>query len=138
MSKRLVNSSPVAPSDTHLEHVLQLIREGSATTRPDLVRVTGLTRKIVIQRVDQLISMNLVREGPTVASTGGRPPGRLDFVADAGCVLAVGLGATGLTAAITDLSGRVLAERRRRLPFGARPAVALARAEALFTWLLEI
>ncbi len=137
MSKRLVNSSPVAPSDTHLEHVLQLIREGSATTRPDLVRVTGLTRKIVIQRVDQLISMNLVREGPTVASTGGRPPGRLDFVADAGCVLAVGLGATGLTAAITDLSGRVLAERRRRLPFGARPAVALARVEALFTWLLE-
>jgi predicted NBD/HSP70 family sugar kinase len=137
VSKRLVIASPVAPSDTHLEHVLQLIREGSATTRPDLVGVTGLSRKVVIQRVDQLISMDLVREGPTVASTGGRPPGRLDFVSDAGCVLAVGLGATGLTAAIMDLSGRVLAERRRRLPFGARPAVALARVEALFTRLLE-
>ncbi|WP_162257554.1 ROK family protein [Phycicoccus sp. Soil802] len=137
MSKRLASTPPVASSDTHLEQVLRLILEGSANTRPDLVRVTGLSRKIVIQRVDQLIAMSLVREGPTVASTGGRPPGRLDFVADAGSVLAVSLGATGLTAAITDLSGHVLATRHRRLPLGARPDVALAAAEAVFTRLLE-
>jgi predicted NBD/HSP70 family sugar kinase len=135
VSKQLIPSVP--PGDTHLEHLLQLIREGRATTRPDLVHVTGLSRKVVIQRVDQMIALGLVREGPTVASTGGRPPGRLDFAADAGCVLAVELGATGITAAIADLSGRVLAERRRRLPFGARPAAALERTEALFARLLE-
>lgn len=126
-----------APSDSHLEQVVRLIRERRATTRPDLVRVTGLSRKIVIQRVDQLIAMGLVREGPTTASTGGRPPGRLDFASDAGCVLALELGATGLTVGLADLSGKLLAERTRRLPFLAPPQAALQRANEMFTGLLN-
>jgi predicted NBD/HSP70 family sugar kinase len=129
--------SPAAPGDTHLEQVLRLVRERQATTRPALVRVSGLSRKVVIQRVDQLISMGLVREGPTAASTGGRPAGRLDFASDSGCVLAVELGATGMTAGLGDMSGQLLESRERRLPFGARPAVVLKRAEALFARLLE-
>jgi predicted NBD/HSP70 family sugar kinase len=130
-------TSPVTSRDAPLEQVVALIRDSQATTRPALVQVTGLSRKIVIQRVDQLISMGLVREGPTTVSTGGRPPGRLDFAADAGCVLAVELGATGMTAGLADLSGRILAERSRRLPFGASPRVALTRARQMFTRLLD-
>jgi predicted NBD/HSP70 family sugar kinase len=128
--------TPAPPSDTHLEQVLRLIRERQATTRPALVHVTGLSRKVVIQRVDQLISMGLVREGAAAASTGGRPAGRLDFAADAGCILAVELGATGLTAGLGDMSGQLLESRERRLPFGARPEVVLKRAQDLFTRLL--
>jgi predicted NBD/HSP70 family sugar kinase len=120
-----------------MEQVLRLIREREATTRPALVQVTGLSRKVVIQRVEQLISMGLVREGDTAASTGGRPAGRLDFAGDAGCVLAVELGATGLTAGLGDLSGQILETRERRLPFGARPEAVLKRAQDLFSRLLE-
>lgn len=127
---------PAAASDAHLEQVLRLIRERRATTRPTLVDVTGLSRKVVIQRVDQLISMGLIREGSTAASTGGRPAGRLDFAADAGCVLAVELGATGMTAGLFDLSGQLIESRERGLPFGARPDVALKRAQELFTRLV--
>jgi predicted NBD/HSP70 family sugar kinase len=131
-----LSPSPSGPSDTHLEQVLRLIRERQATTRPALVSVTGLSRKVVIQRVDQLISMGLVRDGAMAASTGGRPAGRLDFATDAGCVLAVELGATGMTAALGDLSGQLLESRERRLPFGARPEVVLTRVQNLFTHLL--
>ncbi|HET7476879.1 MAG TPA: ROK family protein [Dermatophilaceae bacterium] len=124
-------------SDPHLEQVVRLIRERRATTRPALVQVSGLSRKIVVQRVDQLVAMGLVREGPTAVSTGGRPAVGLEFATDAGCVLAVELGATGMTAALADLSGQVLSSRNRRLPFGAAPGVALGRAKELFTKLLD-
>src|SRR4029450_7903074 len=60
---------PAAASDAPLEQVLRLIRERRATTRPTLVDVTGLSRKVVIQRVDQLISMGLIRAGSKGAST---------------------------------------------------------------------
>ena len=128
---------PAAPRDPLLEQVLRLIREGHASTRPELIRTSRLSRKVVIQRVDQLVSMGLVREGPTTASTGGRPPGRLDFADHAGCVLAVELGGTGLTAGLVDLSGRLLLERVRKLPFPAPPRLVLKRADEVFRGLLE-
>jgi len=127
-----------ATTDLHLEQVLRLIRAGQATTRPDLVRASGLSRKVVIQRVEQLISVGLVREGPTAASTGGRPPGRLDFADEAGIVLAVELGGTGLTAGLTDLSGKLLLERTRRLPCPAPPHVVLQRAHQIFADMLRV
>lgn len=133
----VIPQPPAAIRDPHLEQVLRLVREGHATTRPELTHATRLSRKIVIQRVEQLVSMGLVREGPTTASTGGRPPGRLDFADDAGCVLAVELGGTGLTAGLVDLSGRLLLQRTRRLPFPAPPSLVLKRADETFRGLLD-
>ncbi|GAB3260604.1 ROK family protein [Kineosporia babensis] len=131
-----VESASPATSDAHLEQVVRLIRDRQATTRPALMNLTGLSRKIVIQRVDQLIAMGLVREGPAAASTGGRPAGQLDFAADAGCVLVVLLGATGMSAGLADLAGRVLKVRSSELPFGLQPEEALARARMEFAELL--
>ncbi len=128
---------PAAARDHHLDQVLRLIREGQATTRPELIHATRLSRKVVIQRVDQLISMGLVTDGEASASTGGRPAGRLHFAGRAGCVLAVEFGGTGLTAALADLSGRLLLTRTRRLPFPAPPRVVLQRADGVFAGLLE-
>jgi predicted NBD/HSP70 family sugar kinase len=101
------------------------------------MRISGLSRKIVIQRVEQLIAVGLVREGPATTSTGGRPAGRLEFVAEAGCVLAVELGSTGMTAALADLSGQILASQSRRLPFAPPPQVALGRVEQVFARFLD-
>ena len=128
---------PAAPSDPHLEQILRLIREGHATTRPELIHAASLSRKIVIQRVEQLVSMGLVTEGATAVSTGGRPASRLNFANHAGCVLAVELGATGLTAGLVDLSGRVLLQRVRKLPWPAPPSVVLNRAAEILRGLLE-
>ncbi|MGH2945345.1 MAG: MarR family transcriptional regulator, partial [Solirubrobacteraceae bacterium] len=54
--------------------MLELIRDGEAVTRADLVRRTGLSRSTVAQRLELLIAHELVREGGASASTGGRPP----------------------------------------------------------------
>jgi predicted NBD/HSP70 family sugar kinase len=129
--------SPTRLNDAHLTHVLELVRQRRATTRPELMRVSGLSRKIVIQRVDQLIAFGLVRERPATTSTGGRPAGQLEFVAEAGCVLVAELGSTGMTAALADLSGQVLRSQSRRLPFAPPPQVALGRVEQLFTRFLD-
>ena len=48
------------------------------------------------------------------ASTGGRPPARLAFNPDAGVVLGADLGATHALVALTDLRGRVVAEKAVR------------------------
>jgi predicted NBD/HSP70 family sugar kinase len=52
-------------------------------------------------------------------------------------VLAVELGGTGLTAGLVDLSGRLLLERVRKLPFPAPPQLVLKRADEVFRGLLE-
>ena len=49
---------PTGPGD-----VLQLIRNGHATTRGEVLDVTGLSRMTVAQRVDALMASRLVIEG---------------------------------------------------------------------------
>ena len=59
--------------------VFQLIRQGAATTRPELGRLTGLSRTAVTQQVVALRELGLVIENDPDRSTGGRPPGHLIF-----------------------------------------------------------
>ncbi|MGH8966080.1 MAG: winged helix-turn-helix transcriptional regulator, partial [Actinomycetes bacterium] len=42
--------------------LLLLVRRGVATTRRDLIRVSGLARSTVTQRVDALLAAGLLRE----------------------------------------------------------------------------
>ena len=90
-------------------HLLELIRTGRAATRSDLRRLTGLSRTAVVGRVDALVDSGLVLLGAELASTGGRPPGRLVFNADAGVVLAAAIGRSRSQLAAFDLTGRELA-----------------------------
>ena len=90
--------------------MLRLIRNGEAVTRADLARRTGLARSTVAQRVDALLAHQLVYESGGGASTGGRPATRLTFNRDAAVVLAADLGATHSRLAVSDLSGKPLAE----------------------------
>ena len=73
--------------------ILELVRTGRATTRGDLVSVTGLARSTVAQRIDALLANRLLVSGGDSASTGGRPPGTLAFNSEAGVVLAGDIGA---------------------------------------------
>ncbi|WP_217562557.1 ROK family protein [Streptomyces sp. GbtcB6] len=109
-----------------LSLVLSLIRSGAAVTRPDLGRQTGLGRTIITQRVDHAIRVGLVVEGEPAPSTGGRPSRILRIASGRGVVLGAVFGATHLHAAVTDLDGTVLAERRMPWDIESGPEASLA------------
>jgi predicted NBD/HSP70 family sugar kinase len=100
--------------------VLRLIREEGVDTRAELARITGLSRPAVALRVNDLITRGLVVERADGASTGGRPPQRLEFNAAGGAVLVANLGKSRGQIAVCDLAGTVLAEADTH-----RPALAL-------------
>jgi predicted NBD/HSP70 family sugar kinase len=117
--------------------VLHLIREGTAQTRADLGRLTGLGRAAISQRVDALIERGLVREAADLPSTGGRPPSSLVFNSSSGVVLAADLGATHARLAVTDLSGTVLAELAEDLDIARGPEAVLGVVARQFGDLLR-
>jgi predicted NBD/HSP70 family sugar kinase len=88
--------------------VLQLIRHGRATTRGDILDVTGLSRMTVAQRIDALLASGLVVEGPSRETTGGRRPRALQFNAGHAVVVAAAIDTTHARVALTDLDGRIL------------------------------
>lgn len=92
--------------------IFQLLRDGKARTRAELAGTTGLARSTVAARVDALISSGLVGPAGEATSSGGRPPSRFAFNPAARVVLAVDVGATHVSLAVTDLGGSVVAERR--------------------------
>src|SRR5918992_1550866 len=112
-------------------HVLTLISAGSATTRADLARVTGMARSTISQRVDALVAHGLIREVDESESTGGRPPRQLRLRTEDNMVMGVDLGATHCRLALLDISGRVLAAREDSLlddagrPLGALRAIGM-------------
>jgi glucokinase-like ROK family protein len=116
--------------------VLDLIRFGEVTTRPELSRRSGLGRTVVAQRVSQLLQSGLLTEGPRAPSTGGRPARALKFRAEAGAILAVELGATSLGIGIADLAGKLTASYEEPCDIAAGPDAVLSRAEELLDDLL--
>ncbi|MEV7979916.1 ROK family protein [Streptomyces sp. NPDC086519] len=109
-----------------LSLVLSLIRSGTAVTRPDLGRQTGLGRTVITQRVDHAIRLGLVAEGEPAPSTGGRPSRILRIASGRGVVLGAVFGATHLHAAVTGLDGTVLADRRVPWDIESGPEASLA------------
>ncbi len=128
--------APPAPSASP-GALLQLIRDGAASTRAELVGATGLARSTVSQRVDRLISDRLLIEGGEGPSTGGRPPTLLQFNKDAGVVLAADLGATHSRLAVTNLGAEPLCTIGADLSIAAGPEEVLAWVEDELDELLE-
>jgi predicted NBD/HSP70 family sugar kinase len=115
---------------------LQLVRDGTASTRADLARYTGLARSTVAQRVDALIAADLLYEAGGSQSTGGRPPTTLAFKHEAGVVLVADLGATHARLALSDLGGTPLAEHASERNIADGPDAVLAWAAGEFEHLL--
>lgn len=107
--------------------LFQLLRDGKARTRADLALTTGLARSTVASRIDALLLSGLVGPAGEAHSSGGRPPSRFAFNPAARAVLAVDVGATHVIVAVTDLSGRVLAEQRLAQDVAAGPEAVLDR-----------
>jgi predicted NBD/HSP70 family sugar kinase len=117
-------------------HLLQLLRDGVASTNPQLADVTGVSRSTIAQRVDALLASGLVVEDGQSASTGGRPATRLRFNEDYGVILVGDMGATHCRVGITDLAGRVLVEQPADVAVADGPATVLEWLDGQFKALL--
>ena len=116
--------------------VLALFRRGQSRTRAELVRLTGLARSTVTQRLDTLLAGGLLIPDGESTSTGGRPPTQFKFNASGGVLLIADIGASHLRCAVTDLAGVVLAEEASELDVAAGPHPVLDQATAAFKTLL--
>jgi predicted NBD/HSP70 family sugar kinase len=118
-------TEPAAPIGSPGE-VLALIRDGRASTRSEVMDVTGLSRSTVMQRLGVLLAAGLLREAPgSDRSSGGRPPTSLAFNEQVGVVLAADLGARHGRLAVCDLAGESLAEREEPLRIADGPGPVL-------------
>lgn len=98
---------PTGPGD-----VLELIRHGRAQTRGDVLDITGLSRMTIAQRVDALLDAGIIVEGETTESTGGRRRRSLEFNTGQARVAVAAVDTTHSRIAVTDLAGRIEAERQ--------------------------
>jgi glucokinase-like ROK family protein len=116
--------------------VLELVRSGRVTTRAELMRVSGLGRKAVTQRLAALTAAGLIEAGDLGPSTGGRMPREFRFRAQAGHVLVAHHGATRMSVALSDLGGRLLARHSEANLISDGPEKALSRVIELFDQML--
>lgn len=110
--------------------ILQLLRDGQAWTRAEIIERTGLSRSTVGLRLDALVDAKLVVPVADSVSTGGRPPTRFAFDPGGYVVLGADIGATHARLAVTDLDGTVLAEHGEALEIARGP-------EPVLRWLMR-
>lgn len=116
---------PSSPSGASAGDLLDLIRSGRATTRGELVRLTGLSRTAVGARIASLADFGLVLEGEEESVTGGRPASTLVLNRDAGLILAVAIGRSRSQMSVCALDGSELASVSRDQEVGLGPDVLM-------------
>ncbi|PUA83092.1 ROK family transcriptional regulator [Nocardioides currus] len=118
-------ASPPSPAGATAGEVLHLIRSGRASTRGELVRLTGLSRTAVGARLSALVAAGLVLEGDEESATGGRPAATLVLNRDAGLVLAVAIGRSRSQTSVSALDGTELASTSHDQEVGLGPDVLM-------------
>jgi len=116
--------------------VLSAIRATRGITQPLLSTRVGLGRSVVAARVAELEAAGLVVYAGMGPSTGGRAPRRLRLRAEAGVVVGVGIGATGMDVGLADLAGHVLAHVDEPVNVADGPEIVLGRVEEIVDRLL--
>ncbi len=92
--------------------ILTAVRAG-ADTLTAVVRETGLARASVGEVTRDLVASGWLSEAAPVVRGRGRPAVRYEYRAGAGVLIGADIGAFNLRVAISDLSGRRLAQSRR-------------------------
>lgn len=110
--------------------VLDLLRTAgpAGLGRGDLAARTGLTPQAVSKIAARLRDEGLVADAGREASTGGKPRTLLRLVPEARYAVGVHLDRDELTALRVDLAGRVVADGRGPLDFGAGPDAVVDEA----------
>lgn len=113
---------------TSLLRIVNLVRTGEATTRPEIGRVTGLGRGVVTQRVDQAIEMGFLADGEYGPSSGGRAPRTLRFRSEQGRIIVCAFGALHIRVGIASLDGDIVDHRHTPWDIARGPAETIDKA----------
>jgi glucokinase len=119
-------STDASNSNIGVTEFLQLLRDGAPRTRAQLAKSTGLARSTIAARVDELMRRGLIAPVADAVSTGGRPSSQFTLNPGARLVLAVDIGASHVTVALTDLAATVLAESSDPLDITLGPEAVLS------------
>ncbi|MFI0720037.1 ROK family transcriptional regulator [Streptomyces sp. NPDC021224] len=110
--------------------VLGLLRDAAGgLSRLELAERTGLTPQAVSKITARLRADGLVEEAGRLASTGGKPRTELRLAAGAAFAVGAHLDGEALTAVVTDLAGRTVAEHAAPLDLGRPVPEGLAAME---------
>ena len=120
----MFESNGVAAANAGAADLLRLLRDGEPRTRAQIGAQTGWARATVDSRVETLRSAGLVTI-ESVQSTGGRPSTRFQLVPESRLIVAADIGHTHRVIGLTDLLGRVLAQRRIEADIEDGPEVVL-------------
>lgn len=120
--------NPLGPSAT--SDLFQILRDGKPRTRTELAAITGLARSTIGLRIDSLMRLGLVGAIGDAVSTGGRPSAQFTLAASGRVVLGVDVGASHVRAAVSDLTGRLLAEV-------AEPIQVAEGPERVLSWVAD-
>lgn len=126
----LIIDSPSAVRRINRARVLEAIRLEGPLTRPEAVRLSGLSKATVREVCDDLLGEGLVVEESPASGANrgpGRPPARLRYRGAVGHVLGIDMGADKVLVVVCDLGGKVLATQRTAL--GAGPAGGASAAD---------
>jgi predicted NBD/HSP70 family sugar kinase len=126
--------NPLGSSAT--SDLFQILRDGKPRTRTELAAITGLARSTIGLRIDALMRLGLVGAIGDAVSTGGRPSAQFALAASGRVVLGVDVGASHVRAAVSDLTGRILAEQGASIPVADGPERVLSWVEATAAELL--
>src|SRR3954467_7833705 len=134
-----VQPPPSARDVLVLTQIVDLVRSGAATTRPELEAVTGLGRTVVNDRVREGVDLGVLAEVEAAPSgqRRGRPSRSIRFRTEAGVLLAASLGEVSLHAAVTALDGRDLVREFRRIDVQDGPEKVLRAVHESFRRLLR-
>lgn len=134
------NALPIARkvNSSNKQIVLDLIRfKPGGISRADIARKLSLSRSAVSSIVNELLTLNIIREAENGPATGGRRPILLELNEKYGYLVGVDIGATHLTIVITDFSSQVLYDIDVPIDINQGPQQCLDDIDHHFRSLLE-
>lgn len=103
-------------------NVVAVLRDAGPLTRQQLQAVLGLSRATLVERLDTLQRLRMVRTAGHDVSSGGRRAELLAADRTSRVAVVAWLGATHVSVGVADLAGTVLVDHTERLPLGHTPA----------------
>jgi predicted NBD/HSP70 family sugar kinase len=106
----------VTSRDSTRSRVFQVLAGHNRISRPEIARITGLSRATVALVADELMEAGLVTESGAGSPKGGRPPIILQFLPSAACAIGASLYDYAWRIVATDLSSHVIDRETEVLP----------------------
>ena len=115
------------PHLTSAGGIYSLVRDGRASSRSDIAKLTGLAPSTVTTRVEELLRHGYLVESGEGSSRGGRRPRMLSIAQDSRLVAGVDVGAQHATIGIYDVAGEETTGRQIDLDIAQPPESVLRR-----------